>query len=243
MQSSFSPVFADAGLFCRILIGGWTQGNVAHVSDLFRFMIAREGIPFILPPLALAVIAGVLTYWPLAIFLLLFAGFMVFFFRDPERKTPTGSGIIVSAADGTVTRIDDVESGKIVSVFLSPLDVHINRSPIAGQITKIEYVRGTKLPATKNEASFVNERNSLTIQNDQISVVCTQIAGILARRIVCRVKQGDNLTIGERFGLIKFSSRTDVLMPTDVEVSVNIGDKVKGGVTIIGRLPNSARSA
>ena len=206
-------------------------------------MIAREGIPFILPPLVLVVVFGLLGYWPLAVFLLLFSGFMVYFFRDPRRTTPSESGIIVSSADGTVTRIDDTESGRLVSVFLSPLDVHINRSPIAGQIIKIEYVHGKKLPATKNEASFVNERNSLTIQNDRMSVVCTQIAGILARRIVCRVKQGDNLMIGERFGLIKFSSRTDVLMPSDVEVTVNIGDKVKGGVTIIGRLPNSAKSA
>ena len=206
-------------------------------------MIAREGIPFILPPLVLVVVFGLFEYWPLAVFFLLFSGFMVYFFRDPRRAPPTEPGIIVSSADGTVTRIDETESGKLVSVFLSPLDVHINRSPIAGQVTKIEYVRGKKLPATKNEASFVNERNSLTIQNDQMSVVCTQIAGILARRIVCRVNEGDNLTIGERFGLIKFSSRTDVLMPANVEVTVNIGDKVKGGVTIIARLPNSAKSA
>ena len=205
-------------------------------------MIAREGIPFILPPLALAVVVGVLGYWPLAIFLLLFAGFMVFFFRDPRRAIPNDSGIIVSAADGTVTRIEENDSGTLISVFLSPLDVHINRSPIAGQITKIEYIRGRKLPATKNEASFVNERNSVTIKNEQMTVVCTQIAGILARRIVCRVKQGDNLMIGERFGLIKFSSRTDVLMPADVEVTVDVGDKVKGGVTIIGRSRNSAKS-
>jgi phosphatidylserine decarboxylase len=206
-------------------------------------MIAREGFPFILPPLALAAIVGALGYWPLAVFLLFFAAFMVFFFRDPRRAIPSDDGIVVSSADGTVTRIDENESGKLVSVFLSPLDVHINRSPIAGQVTKIEYIRGKKLPATKNEASFVNERNSLTIQNDQMSVVCTQIAGILARRIVCRVNEGDNLTIGERFGLIKFSSRTDVLMPKNVEVTVDVGDKVKGGVTIIGRLPNTGKSA
>ena len=164
---------------------------------------------------------------------------MAFFFRDPRRVPPTDRGVVVSAADGTVTRIEENEDGKLVSVFLSPLNVHINRSPIEGLITKVEYTRGKRLPATKNEASFVNERNSLTIENEQAAVVCTQIAGILARRIVCRVKQGDNLTIGERFGLIKFSSRTDVLMPADTTLVVKIGDKVKGGVTILGRLAQS----
>ena len=122
-----------------------------------------------------------------------------------------------------------------MSVFLSPLNDHVNRSPIGGHITKAEYIRGKKLPSTKNEASFVNERNSLTIAGENITVVCTQIAGILARRIVCRVKEGDNLTIGERFGLIKFSSRTDLFMPGDVELAVKIGDKVKGGVSVIAR--------
>jgi phosphatidylserine decarboxylase len=172
----------------------------------------------------------------LTIFFVLVAAFMAFFFRDPRRVPPTEEGIIVSAADGTVTRIEENESGKLVSVFLSPLNVHINRSPIAGHITKVEYVRGKKLPATKNEASFVNERNSLTIKGEGTTVICTQIAGILARRIVCRVKEGDNLTIGERFGLIKFSSRTDLLMPTDFELAVKLGDKVKGGLTVIARV-------
>ena len=199
-------------------------------------MLAREGIPFIIVPLVLA--AGVAWFglWPLAIFFILVAAFMAFFFRDPRRVPPTEAGVIVSAADGTVTRIEENDSGKLVSVFLSPLNVHINRSPIAGRITKVEYIRGKKLPATKNEASFVNERNSLTISGEGLTVVCTQIAGILARRIVCRVKEGDNLTIGERFGLIKFSSRTDLLMPVSTELAVKLGDKVKGGETVIGRV-------
>jgi phosphatidylserine decarboxylase len=198
-------------------------------------MLAREGIPFIIVPLAIAAALAIFGFWMPAIFFVLVAAFMAFFFRDPRRVPPTDTGVIVSAADGTVTRIEENETGKLVSVFLSPLNVHINRSPIAGHITKVEYVRGKKLPATKNEASFVNERNSLTIEGQNITVVCTQIAGILARRIVCRVKQGDNLTIGERFGLIKFSSRTDVLMPQNVELAVKIGDKVKGGETVIAR--------
>ena len=198
-------------------------------------MLAREGIPFIIVPVVLAAGLAVFGFWMLTIFFVLVAAFMAFFFRDPRRVPPTEDGVIVSAADGTVTRIESNELGKLVSVFLSPLNVHINRSPIAGSVKKLEYIRGKKLPATKNEASFVNERNSLTIEGEKLTVVCTQIAGILARRIVCRVKEGDNLTIGERFGLIKFSSRTDLLMPVDVDLAVKIGDKVKGGVTIIAR--------
>lgn len=205
-------------------------------------MLAREGMPFIIVPLAVAVGFAVFGFWVLAVFFFLLAAFMAFFFRDPRRVPPNEEGVIVSAADGTVTRIEQNESGKLVSVFLSPLNVHINRSPIAGRIAKLEYIRGKKLPATKNEASFVNERNSLTIVGEHMTVVCTQIAGILARRIVCRVKEGDNLTIGEKFGLIKFSSRTDVLMPANVELAVKIGDKVKGGLTVIARIRTASES-
>ena len=205
-------------------------------------MLAREGMPFIIVPLAVAVGFAVFGFWVLVVFFFLLAAFMAFFFRDPRRVPPNEEGVIVSAADGTVTRIEQNESGKLVSVFLSPLNVHINRSPIAGRIAKLEYIRGKKLPATKNEASFVNERNSLTIEGEHMTVVCTQIAGILARRIVCRVKEGDNLTIGEKFGLIKFSSRTDVLMPANVEFAVKIGDKVKGGLTVIGRIRTASES-
>jgi len=199
-------------------------------------MFAREGYPFIILPLALSAIFIFFGFWALAVFLLLVAAFMAFFFRDPRRVPPTEDGVIVSAADGTVTRIEENERGKLVSVFLSPLNVHINRAPIAGRVARVEYIRGKKLPATKNEASFVNERNSLTIESDKLTIVCTQIAGILARRIVCRVSEGHDLTIGERFGLIKFSSRTDVLMPPNVSLTVKTGDKVKGGVTVIAKM-------
>ena len=199
-------------------------------------MIAKEGYPFILVPLVAAALFAFIGWWWLVVFFVLLAAFMAFFFRDPERAIPSDPDIIVSAADGTVTRIDETENGKIVSVFLSPLNVHINRSPIAGSITKIDYVRGKKLPATSNQASFVNERNSITIEGEKMTVVCTQIAGILARRIVCRCKVGEHLDIGERFGLIKFSSRTDLLMPKDVEVLVKSGDRVVGGQTVIARL-------
>jgi phosphatidylserine decarboxylase len=199
--------------------------------------MVKEGFPFVITPAVIALIFAYLQWWPLAALFALLAGFMAFFFRDPFRKVPEEIGIVVSAADGRVTRIDENENGKTISVFLSPLDVHVNRSPIEGSVTKIEYTRGRKGPATSNEASFVNERNSLTIENDHMTVVCTQIAGIVARRIVCWSKTGDHLELGERFGLIKFGSRTDVLLPSTAEVAVKVGDRVVGGETIIARYP------
>jgi phosphatidylserine decarboxylase len=198
--------------------------------------MVRDGIPFVLVPVGVAVGLALLGFWIAAAFFLLLAGFMAYFFRDPERKVPNDENIIVSAADGRVTRIDESEAGKLVSVFLSPIDVHINRSPIAGKITRVEYIKGKKSPAMSGDASMVNERNSLTIEGERVTVVCTQIAGILARRIVCWNKKGDELQRGQRFGLIKFSSRTDVLMPTSVDLLVKVGDRVVGGETIIGRL-------
>ena len=205
--------------------------------------MVKEGIPFVLATLLIAGFFAFLYYWiggitPLigiGIFIFLTA-FMAYFFRDPQRKVPNEANIIVSAADGRVTRVETRENGKFVSVFLSPLDVHINRAPIAGKITKIDYIKGKKNPATSDEASLINERNSLTIEGEKMTVVCTQIAGIVARRIVCWSKTGDNLELGEKFGLIKFSSRTDLLMPNEVKVLVKVGDRVVGGETVIARL-------
>lgn len=187
-------------------------------------------------PIVAALIFGYFQLWLLAGAFALLAGFMAYFFRDPYRRVPEDAGIVVSAADGRVTRVDQDAAGKTISVFLSPLDVHINRSPIAGTITRVEYIRGRKAPATSDKASFTNERNSITIQNEELTVVCTQIAGIVARRIVCWPKEGDHLKLGERFGLIKFSSRTDVLLPATAAVEVKVGDKVVGGETIIARI-------
>ena len=205
--------------------------------------MVKEGIPFVLATLMIAAVFAFLYFWiggivfliGVALFVLLTA-FMAYFFRDPQRNIPSDSNIVVSAADGRVTRVEDRENGKFVSVFLSPLDVHVNRAPIAGRISQIDYVKGKKNPATSNEASLINERNSLTIEGEKMTVVCTQIAGIVARRIVCWSKTGDNLELGEKFGLIKFSSRTDLLMPKEVEILVGIGDRVVGGETIIARL-------
>ena len=200
--------------------------------------MVKEGFPFVIVPAILALIFGFLQLWILAAAFVALALFMAYFFRDPYRTIPDDENIVVSAADGRVTRVDTVENGKIVSVFLSPLDVHINRAPISGKITKVDYVKGKKIPATSDQASLVNERNSITITGERLTVVCTQIAGIVARRIVCWNKEGDELEIGQKYGLIKFSSRTDLLMPKEVEVRVSVGDRVVGGETIIASLPN-----
>lgn len=199
--------------------------------------IVKESIPYIVVPLLLAVAAAVLGFWWVAGFLLLLMLFMAFFFRDPKRVPPTDPDVVVSPADGKVTRITSgSDSSTVISIFLSPLDVHINRSPIRGKIVDVLYSPGKFLMATNEKASLVNEQNALTIQGEKITVVCKQIAGILARRIVCWKAKGDSLGLGERFGMIKFSSRTDVLLPANVRVTVKEGDRVRGGTTVIGRI-------
>lgn len=203
---------------------------------LWIVFMVREGIPFVSVPVVFAAIFVFFQLWLVAALFLLLAGFMLYFFRDPRRETPMEPGLIISAADGRVTRIDTSSDSKLVSVFLSPLDVHINRSPIDGKIKKLTYIKGKKNPATSDQASLVNERNSLVIEGEDMTVTCTQIAGILARRIVCWPHEGDNLRRGQKFGLIKFGSRTDLLMPAEVEIMVSVGDKVRGGETVIARL-------
>lgn len=205
--------------------------------------MVKEGIPFVFGCLLLAAIffALFLSFnsfifiGGIVLFILL-AAFMAYFFRDPQRTIPNDADAVISAADGRVTRVEDRENGKFVSVFLSPLDVHINRAPISGKIVKVDYIKGKKNPATSDEASLINERNALTIEGEKMTVICTQIAGIVARRIVCWSKLGEKLAVGEKFGLIKFSSRTDLLMPKNVEVLVKVGDRVVGGETVIARL-------
>ena len=202
--------------------------------------IVRESIPYILVPALLGIAAAVLGFWYVAAFLFVVALFMAFFFRDPKRVPPSDPDVVVSPADGRVTRIGPASTGadapNVISIFLSPLDVHINRSPIPGKIVDVIYSPGKFLMATNEKASLVNEQNALTIQGEKITVVCKQIAGILARRVVCWKGKGDNLGLGERFGMIKFSSRTDVLLPANVKITVKEGQRVRGGTTVIGRI-------
>lgn len=196
---------------------------------------------WVLVPLAAAVAAGFYGLWWLAIPLALLAAFMAYFFRDPRREVPGAEGVVVSPADGRVTRIEKLAPGEadsptLVSIFLSPFDVHINRAPIAGTILDVTYTKGRFTSATRDSASLVNEQNTLTIKGERMTIVCKQIAGVLARRIVCWKRAGESLEIGERFGLIKFGSRTDLVLPPEVELEVAVGHRVRGGATVIGRL-------
>jgi len=203
--------------------------------------VVREGIPFVLIGLFVAIafiFAGITS---LAIVFILLAAFTAYFFRDPHREITSEENLVVSAADGRVTRIEklnpeNADSPNVVSVFLSIFDVHINRSPIAGEISEVVYSKGKFVIATREDASQINEQNTLTIKNERMTIVCKQIAGVLARRIVCWKRAGDRVVLGERFGLIRFGSRTDLILPPEVEIAVKVGDKVRGGVTIIGRL-------
>jgi len=204
--------------------------------------IAAEGWGFILVPLVLALLLAWTGWIKAALLLGVVAAFMAFFFRDPNRLTPIVPGAILAPADGRVmevrTGVDDpfVGSAQAVSIFLSPLDVHVNRSPLAGLVVGVEYRPGAKMAAYRPEASERNERTTITIQGEAGRVVVRQIAGVLARRIVCRIRPGDKLASGERFGLIKFGSRTDLIVPAAVRLRVKTGDRVVGGQTVMGVL-------
>ncbi len=202
--------------------------------------MVRDGIPFVALPVALAIVPMLFGFWIVAIVFILIAVFMAFFFRDPRRQIPSEPGVIVAPADGRVTLVrcgrPEADSDSLISIFLSPFDVHVNRAPIAGTITAVLYQPGKFLMATDERARDVNEQNALTIEGRQITIKCTQIAGILARRIVCWKREGERVECGERFGMIKFGSRTDVSLPCDVEILVKKGMRVRGGATVIGRI-------
>lgn len=206
--------------------------------------IAREGYPLILAAGVVTIVAFALGWLAIGILLTLATLAVAAFFRDPERKIPTEDGLLVSPADGKVVSIAEVKGDFMfadavtrVSIFLSPLDVHINRVPVAGKIEEIKYRPGKFLAAYEAEASRVNEQNALKIVDEKgLALGVVQIAGVMARRIVCRVKRGDALARGERFGLIMFGSRTDTYLPKGCRVEVREGQRVKGGETILGRI-------
>lgn len=203
--------------------------------------MAREGIPFIAMFLVPGVVFLALGWWIVAVLCLIIAAFMAFFFRDPDRVCPVDALVVVSPADGRVVaaapvdeRLDD--SPTQISIFLSPLDVHINRSPIAGEILDVVYKPGAFHVASRDIASIENEQNIVTIRGEKVTIVFRQIAGVLARRIVLWKKKGDRVALGERVGLMKFGSRMDVVLPAEVDVLVRKGDRVIGGVSVLGRL-------
>ena len=206
-----------------------------------KVSVAREGWPFIVVPAVLG--AGLVLAGRRALALPFAAASLVSlgFFRDPEREVPSVPGGVLSPADGRVLSVDAVEDRFVgpavrVAIFLSPLDVHVNRAPVAGLVVGTVYSRGRFLAAYRSEAEDANERCSLHLQGDAARVTVVQIAGVVARRIVCRVRPGDKLTAGERFGMIRFGSRTDCVMPRGTDVRVRVGDRVTGGITVLGFL-------
>lgn len=197
--------------------------------------IAVQAVPFLVGLGLLAALFGVLAGpWGAALPGTL-ALFVLYFFRDPERRPPEGEGLVVSPADGRVTAVDYSPKGSRVSIFLSAFDCHINRSPVAGRVVESRHTPGRFHPAWQGRASHENERNHLAIQTPRGVYGVTQIAGVLARRIVCVKKPGDSVERGGRIGLIRFGSRTDLHMPAGVEPVVSIGARVRGGMTIVGR--------
>lgn len=206
--------------------------------------IIREGFYFAGGALIAALLLGVLVNPYAAIPAVVLACYCLYFFRNPRRKIPDDPSLIVSPADGTVQDIVPVEDDFIhepcnkIIIFLSVFDVHVNRSPIAGEIKIQKYVCGRFRPAYKDSVGFENERHLIGIENDKLRVTVTQIAGILARRIVSWVTLDDTLEKGELYGLIRFGSCTEIVMPASVEVLVKKGQKVRGGETIIGKIRN-----
>jgi phosphatidylserine decarboxylase len=205
--------------------------------------IAQEGWPLILSAAALALLALLFGWKLIGIVLVVLTLGVAAFFRDPERSIPTGDELVVSPADGRVVAIAPVVGDPLfadamtrISIFLSPLDVHINRAPVAGRVSNVRYQTGKFLAAFKEDASRQNEQNALHIVDErERNWGVVQVAGAVARRIVCRAKAGDLLSRGERFGLIMFGSRTDLYLPQGCRVEATEGQRVRGGETIIGR--------
>ena len=202
-----------------------------------RVRMASEGWLFVLPLAGATVLSALVGWWGVTgVGLVLTVG-VALFFRDPERSIPQTQETIVAPADGRVMEIvpENAQTRRI-SIFLSLWDVHINRAPYGGVVQSVVYTPGKFLAAYRQEASWVNEANTITIADHGREFMVKQIAGILARRIVCRVQPGDTLAKGQRYGLIRFGSRTDLLLPATAEIAVQVGDVVRGGETILAFL-------
>jgi phosphatidylserine decarboxylase len=210
--------------------------------------IAREGWPVVAAAagvLGAVALIGTLAGHPAAVVpLVAGVGFLVWFFRDPERTPPPGDRVLVSPADGKVIAVTSVSERTFldapatrISVFMSPLDVHVNRAPLSATVERVEHTPGRFRAAFHDKASLDNERNAVVFRRGPRSYLMVQIAGALARRIVCRVAPGDTLARGGRFGLIMFGSRMDLFLPPDVRPLVRRGDRVRAGVTPVGEEP------
>ncbi|MCK4559843.1 MAG: phosphatidylserine decarboxylase family protein [Calditrichia bacterium] len=211
-------------------------------------MIAPDGIKVIVITLLIFVLCIIVTYFFPVLLLKILTGivaiiflFNFYFFRDPERNIPKGNDLILSPADGTVVMIEDVDEPyyfktkvRRVSIFLSVFDVHVNRIPVIGKVEFLKYIKGKFLVAFADKASEENEQSIIGIRHEKGKILFKQIAGIIARRIIYHVVEGDTVDAGDRFGLIRYGSRVDMFFPENVELKVSLKDKVYGGETIIG---------
>ena len=210
--------------------------------------MVRDGIYYALGMLLVAAVIGWLTHLTiLALIPILLAAFFLWFFRDPERAIPTGDGLVISPADGKITDVSSTQLNGVpctrISIFLNVFDVHVNRSPITGVIKSAVYRKGQFANAMSEASADDNEQNIVTMEGEGMTVVFKQIAGLIARRIVFNHKPGELLTRGQRVGLIKFGSRTDVIFPQSAEISVKLGDRVKGGSTILAKAKVTPKSS
>jgi phosphatidylserine decarboxylase len=203
--------------------------------------MVRDGYFYGLGSVVAAVLLAWLTAWPYAVPVLLLGAFCLWFFRDPERQIPETPGAVVSPADGKVTDVSVVTSDGVsqnrISIFLNVFNVHVNRSPIAGEIRGVRYQRGKFLNAMDASSAEENEQNIVTVEGEGHSVIFKQIAGLIARRIIFTHKVGDTVARGERIGLIKFGSRVDVLMDRNANLQAKVGDRVRGGESVLALLP------
>jgi len=208
-----------------------------------RLGLDRAGWPFIGGALALAAALGATLTWVAALPALVLAGFFTFFFRDPERVPPAGRNLVLSPADGRIlvagpANPDAAPPGQWqqISIFLSPMDVHVNRMPVSGRVMSVTLTPGRFLPAYRHDAATANERSEVFIDHGGQTVVARQIVGFLARRVVCRAQVGAEVTAGERFGVMKFGSRMDIFLPLNASVRTAVGQVVRGGETVIAVL-------
>ncbi len=205
--------------------------------------VVSEGWPFIIPLAVITVLFFVLGWKSAAWVLLVLTLFVLFFFRDPERAVPQAKGAVVSPADGKVIVVKDIyepaylkQEVKQVSIFLSVFNVHVNRAPYEGKVELVQYNPGKFHVASVDKASLDNEQTAVIITNGKDKILVKQIAGLIARRIVCYAKPGDSVKRGERYGLIRFGSRVDIFLPYNAELKVKVGDRIKGARDIIGVL-------
>jgi|SRR5688572_6078528 phosphatidylserine decarboxylase len=205
--------------------------------------IDPAGYPFIGGALGAALLLGVTAGWLFAVPLVVLAGFFLFFFRDPERQIVAARDSVLSPADGRVlvagpAAADAAPPGQWlqISIFLSPMNVHVNRVPVSGRVTRVSFQRGRFLPAYHHDAAAANERSEIWIDSDGRTIVARQIVGVLARRVVCRLAAGADVRAGDRYGVMKFGSRMDIFLPTTAQIRVKVGDTVRAGETIIAVL-------